>query len=253
MRTASANERPRRRRARGESGWETSWRQASGPNSSPRSRRGCEEADRRVVDRERVRLQRPGGVLGADQPRLALQDARPRAPPARRARSRTRAGAARRGPSSDVAGEPGLAESGQQPSAPSAGCGPARWMAPDLRRREDPVLGERGDDLDRRLAAAPGLAAPLIIGRRPPRSDAPERSGRLALPRRGAPSRRLPPPPLLQRREDAVVERRRGGAITSLAVASGRARRRRARRLCRPGRLARRRPRPGSRRARTAR
>jgi hypothetical protein len=112
---------------------------------------GGEEADRHVVDRERVRLKRPGRVLGADQARLAVQDA---GLPCQA--SATLGGvpeAARDALGSVyVAGEPGLAEPGQELLRPALAA-VGEVDGPHLGGGEDAVLGERGDHLDSRLRA----------------------------------------------------------------------------------------------------
>ena len=110
--------------------------------------RRFEEADRGAVDREGVGLKRTRCSLGADQPRLSIE----RAGLARDVCSQlgdvpeASMGAGR----ADVAGETGVAESHEHSLSPALAAG-RQVDGADLRRREDSMLGERGDDLDPHL------------------------------------------------------------------------------------------------------
>jgi hypothetical protein len=110
--------------------------------------RRLEEADRGVVDRQGVGLKRSRRSFGADQPRLSVE--RPRLAGHTRPQLGDVPEASMGAGRADVAGEAGVAEPHEHSLRPALAAG---WQVDgaDLRRREDSVLGERGNDLDPHL------------------------------------------------------------------------------------------------------
>ena len=159
---------------------------------------GAQEADRRLVDGERVGRQGAGGELGGER-RIALQNRPPRASAARRARSRT-TGAAARAPigRSRRALPPAAARGASAPSA--ARLRPSGSRGPGASRAHGELRARRGSRPPSRAGAGRPATQPL----RPPPSCGARAVG--FGPPAGCVLAPSSPRRLSQRLQDAVVE-----------------------------------------------